>query len=77
MPTIRYLSSIKSENFMFLVRIYVKLFLIEDTNHRWPGARQRRHVLYCSLKDSTTMHLPQHNIAFSSNKLYHQATTIL
>ena len=29
---------------MFLAWIYVEFFLIEDNNHRWPGARQWRNV---------------------------------
>ena len=45
MAAIRYLLSIKPENFMFLAQIFMELFLIEDTNHRCPGARQLRHVL--------------------------------
>ena len=45
MATIRYLPSTYWENFMHLARIYAMLSFIElDTHHRWPGARQWRHV---------------------------------
>ena len=38
--SIPYLSPINSENFMYLAWICVKLWLIEDTHQRCPGARQ-------------------------------------
>ena len=44
MTPIGYLLSINPENFMNLALTYVELFLIEDTYHHWPGARQWRHV---------------------------------
>ena len=44
MATILYLPSIYWENFMHLAWIYAKLSYIKDTHHRWPGARQWRHV---------------------------------
>ena len=44
MATIRSLLSTYCENFMHLAWIYTKLSFIEDTHHRWPGARQWRHV---------------------------------
>ena len=44
MATIRYLPSIYWDNFMHLAWIYAKLSFIEDTHHRWTGARQWRHV---------------------------------
>ena len=44
MATIHYLPSTYWENFMHLAWIYAKLSFIEDTHHRWPGARQWRHL---------------------------------
>ena len=44
MATIRYLPSTHRQNCMLEAWIYAKLSFIEDTHHRWPGARQWRQV---------------------------------
>ena len=44
--SILYLSSINSEKFMYLAWICVELWLIEDTHHRCPGARQWRSIYF-------------------------------
>ena len=44
MTIISYLSSITSEKIMYLAYICVELCRIEDTHHRYPGARQWRRV---------------------------------
>ena len=57
MATIRYLPSTYWENFMHLAWIYSKLSFIEDTHHRWPGARQWRHVRIMFHSSNQTYHI--------------------
>ena len=44
MTIISYLSSINSENFMYLAYTFVEVCRIEDTHHRCPWVRQWRRV---------------------------------
>ena len=56
---------------MYLARIYAKLFSLEDTRHRWPGARQWRHfrITFLSSNQTYDMRVANNGI-FSSRQLF-------